>query len=154
MKKIVLFLISILMLTSCGDDEKNEKGNADVDAALVGTWTADLSEDGVSYFEEMAIKSDGTFQTTSRITWLDPTEIEENGYTNGEVILTGKYSTSNNIIMMTVLKQRFKVDDGDWNEEAYTDGDYILSYGYVLDKNQLTLVNKNGGSGIYVRKNK
>lgn len=143
--------MAILLLASCGDDETNN-GNDGANAGLVGTWMADLSEDGVTYFEEMTLKSDGTFQVISRINWSDPREIEENGYTNGEIIIAGKYTANNNTLMMNVITQRYKVDDSEWEEESFHEGDYILSHKYIVDRNRLTLVSETGGSGVYTRK--
>ena len=151
MKKCVLCIMAILLLASCGDDETNN-GNDGANAGLVGTWMADLSEDGVTYFEEMTLKSDGTFQVISRINWSDSREIEENGYTSGVIIIAGKYRASDNSLMMNVLTQRYNVDDSGWEEESFHEGDYTLSYKYVVDRNRLTLIREDGGSGVYTRK--
>lgn len=152
MKKCLLCMMAILLMASCGDDETDNSGNDGVNAGLVGTWTADLSEDGVTYFEEMTFKSDGSFQVISRINWSDPREIEENGYTNGEIIIAGNYRAADNTIMMNVLTQRYNVDDSGWKVESFQEGDYIISNKYIVDRNWLTLISETGGSGVYTRK--
>ncbi len=133
MKKLILLLLPLLILTACSGAEDPE--------SLIGTWSVTTGNEAQgSYTTQYRFNDDGTYEITSTSTLASGIQTQD-GQSVFTDTKTGKYTVDGDGL---TLQNEYTQEDGKKNQ-------YEVKYTYKIEGDTLTLETEQGAVTTYVK---